>query len=421
MSAYHIIGIMTGNSMDAMDLVLSEFKGHKIKDICSYSKPYNTAMQKQCEVLRSLVLNKSRFEIEQLPLFTEFHDKYIRLLAEAVNEMCLQNNINKNSVDAIGFHGKTLDHNPPSRALLNNNQAYTLQIGSGQMLADLTGIKVVYDFRSPLIMSGFEGAPLIAPHNAHLSQGKDVIFFNGGNTSNFALISKGQTLLNTDAGPFNEYIDNFIRNNTTDAFDVDGKYGSQGKLIFPLIAQFFNICSSFYRQSLPKSGDPAYYNKEKIFEIINNEQIAFHNAVYSLEYFAAYIAAYALSLIPDNIPLPRNIMLFGGGWKNPIILQSFKDILAGHGHILDEHKNQFSSFLKRLKQPLNIRFSDMGKFMEARLFADMAFYRLENKVWELPEIIKSGQHIICGQIAIPQTMNNTVYTDKVSLAAKGWK
>ena len=420
MKTYRVIGIMTGNSMDAMDLVLTEFKNRKITDICSYSKPYEFDMQKQCEALRSLVLNKSRFEIEQLPLFTEFHDKYIRLLADAVNEICQQNNINKSSIDAIGFHGKTLDHNPPSRALLNNTQAYTLQIGSGQMLADLTGIKVVYDFRSPLIMAGFEGAPLVAPHNAHLSQDKDVIFYNGGNTSNFALISKGQTLLNTDAGPFNEYVDNFIRAHTADAFDIDGKYGSQGKLIFPLIAQFFNICSSFYRQSLPKSGDPAYYNKEKIFEIINNEQISFYDAVYSLEYFSAYIAAYSLSLIPDNIPLPHDIMLFGGGWKNPIILQSFKNILSGNGYVLDEHKNQFKSLLKRFKRPLNVTISNMGKFMEARLFADMAFYRLENKVWELPEVIKSGKHIICGQIAIPQTTSN-VYSDKISLAAKGWK
>lgn len=420
MKTYRIIGIMTGNSMDAMDLVITEFKDSKLKDICSYSKPYDTDMQKQCETLRSLVLNKSRFEIEQLPLFAEFHDKYIRLLADAVNEICQQNNINKSSIDAIGFHGKTLDHNPPSRALLNNTQAYTLQIGSGQMLADLTGIKVVYDFRSPLIMAGFEGAPLVAPHNAHLSQGKDVIFFNGGNTSNFALISKGQTLLNTDAGPFNEYIDNFIRAHTADAFDINGKYGSQGKLIFPLIAQFFSVCSTFYRQSLPKSGDPAYYNKKKIFEIINNNQIAFYDAVYSLEYFSAYIAAYSLSLIPDNIPLPHDIMLFGGGWKNPIILQSFKNILSGNGYVLDKHENQFNSLLKRLKQPLNIQFSDMGKFMEAHLFADMAFYRLENKVWELPEVIKSGKHIICGQIAIPQT-TSSVYSDKISLAAKGWK
>ena len=94
------------------------------------------------------------------------------------------------------------------------------------MLADLTGIKVVYDFRSAPLIAGFDGAPLVPPHNAHIAATEgDGCYYNGGNTSNFAWIIDGKAQIGADAGPFNEYIDNFIRDNTADSFDVDGKYG----------------------------------------------------------------------------------------------------------------------------------------------------------------------------------------------------
>ena len=167
MSKYRIIGNMTGNSMDAIDLVLTEFDGDKMCDVCTFTRPYEQDMQVKIEQLRRKVFNKTRAEIEALPEFRPVHDEYVQQIATCINEMCALNGIDKKSVDAIGFHGKTLDHNPPSKAHTDGSQPYTLQIGSGQMLADLTDIAVVYDFRSDPLMAGFDGAPLVPPHNAH--------------------------------------------------------------------------------------------------------------------------------------------------------------------------------------------------------------------------------------------------------------
>ena len=124
MTKYRIIGNMTGNSMDAVDLVLTEFDGDRMTDVCSYTKPYTKDMQERVEALREKTYNKTRKEIEKLPEFKEIHNDYIRQIAECVNMMCRQNGVDKTTIDAIGFHGKTLDHNPPSKANNDGTMPY---------------------------------------------------------------------------------------------------------------------------------------------------------------------------------------------------------------------------------------------------------------------------------------------------------
>lgn len=416
---FDIIGNMTGNSMDAIDLVLTRFHGDEMHDICSYSVPYCAKFQKQMEKLRQMVVNKTADEISKIPLFHTIHDQYIQTLAIAINKMCDQYNINKNNIDAIGFHGKTLDHNPPSIAKKNKSLPYTLQMGSGQMLANMTHIPVVYDFRSDFIMNGCEGAPLIPTHNAHISSTEgDAIYYNGGNTANFAVIKNKRVLIASDAGPFNEYIDKFIRNNTDQSFDCDGMFGKSGKTNHELLNQLFNICHEFYQMPLPKSGDPQYYNANGIFEIIQKQKIPFNDAIHTMEYFSAYIAAYSMNLIPINMEIPNNIFLFGGGWKNPVVYDSFKKILySQHATILPEHRATMLNLRQRFKHKPNIRFSKFADNMEPRLCADMAKYRLENKVWDTYDSL--DKNIISGIIAYPN--NSIQIRDKINRAAKGWQ
>lgn len=419
MAKYRVIGNMTGNSMDAIDLVLTEFDGDIMTDICAYTKPYTKDMQQRMEQLRAEVLNKTRSEIEMLPDFQAIHDDYVREVAECVNEMCAQNNIDKKTIDAIGFHGKTLDHNPPSKAKADGTLPYTLQIGSGQMLADLTGIPVVYDFRSDCIMSGFDGAPLVPPHNAHIAAKEgDGCYYNGGNTSNFALVVDDVAQIGADAGPFNEYTDNYIRRYTNKTFDKDGMFGKKGTLNKALLEKIFDCGRQFYETPLPKSGDPAYYHKDKIFKFAHN--IDFYDAVHTFEYAAAYIATQALTLVPENIKMPCEIFLFGGGWKNPIVRNSFENLLSGKGYVLPEHEAAFEKLRARFSKAPHVRDSAFGDYMEARLFADLARYKLENKAWEIPEVVQSGKKIICGRTAFP-SVPKAKYADQINRAAKGWQ
>jgi len=418
MAKYNIIGNMTGNSMDAIDLVLTEFDGDKMTDICSFSKPYTKNMQKRMNYLRDCVLKKTRKEIMQIPEFQEIHDEYVREVAECINEMCHKYQIDKKTISAIGFHGKTLDHNPPSK---DKTAPYTLQIGSGKMLADLTGIPVVYDFRSAPLMAGFDGAPLVPPHNAHIASSEgDGCYYNGGNTSNFAWIIDGVAQVGADAGPFNEYIDCFIRDNTSDTCDFNGKYGKKGKLDKALLQKLFDIGRTYYEHSLPKSGDPQYYHRDLVFKEIKDKKVSFNNAVHTLEYFAAYIALQALTLTDKKIKIPPSIVLFGGGWKNPVVRESFDSLLKGEGYVLPEHKVAFDTFLKRFKSNPIVKYSNFGEMMEARLFADLARYKLEEKAWEIPEIVEAGKKVVCGVVAKPNAKRK-IYDDCINLACCGWQ
>ena len=417
---YRIIGNMTGNSMDAVDLVLTEFDGDKMTDLCAYSKPYAREMQERMEKMRAQVKDKTKAEIRALPDFKALHDDYVRSVADAVNEMCAKYHLDKETISAIGFHGKTLDHNPPSQAKVNGTEPYTLQIGSGQMLANLTGIPVVYDFRSAPLMAGFDGAPLVPPHNAHIAASEgDGCYYNGGNTSNFAWVVDGVARQGADAGPFNEYVDNFIRTQTEDSFDVNGKYGTNGSLNKDLIQHLFDIGRAYYERPLPKSGDPQYYQKDQVFQVISDNKISFNDAVHTLEYFAAYVAVQALTLTDKNLALPPQFILFGGGWKNPVVRQSFEDLVAGKGYVLPEHRSAFQEFLKRFDRRPGVKYSAFGEMMEARLFADLARYKLENKPWEIPEIVRVGQQVVCGVLARPD--HRTAFADEINLAAKGWQ
>lgn len=421
MKTYKIIGNMTGNSMDAIDLVLTEFKGDQIKDVCFYTVPYIDDMRQKMAYLRKEAYQKTRTEIEKIPEFYKIHDDYISGIAKAIDRMCVQNGIDQKTIDAIGFHGKTLDHNPPSKAKADGTLPYTLQIGSGQMLADLTKIPVVYDFRSDLIIKSFEGAPLVAPHNAHiaLTEG-DGCYYNGGNTSNFAIIEKGKAKISSDAGPFNEYTDCLVRLKTSQAFDKDGAIGKKGKLNQDLLQTIFDFGRDFYEKPLPKSGDPAYYHKKEIFEYVKQNKISLEDAVKTFEYSAAYVAAYTFSLLPKDIIFVPNFILFGGGWKNPVVFESFEKLISGQSFILKEHEECFENLRERFVQKPKIKISLFGDYMEARLMADLARYKLENKAWEIPEVMKSGQKIVCGKIAIPNS-KKLKYDDCINRAAKGFQ
>ncbi len=433
---YRCIGIMTGNSLDAVDVVLTEFCDSRIKDICGFSLNIPVSLANRFRQLKFL-LSQNNGNIQAIAdkeenRFQDLHDEYIRLVAQAVNQMLKENHIDKKSIDAIGFHGQTCAHCPPSIAQSKEvSQIYTIQVGSGQMLADLTGIPVVYDFRSDDIMNFGEGAPLAPIHNQHIAQDLinkhifPLVFCNGGNTGNIALISQNkitsrQEVMGWDVGPFNHFIDLLMQNEQGLPCDTDGKMGKLGKINYSLLRKLFenavitNIHENFITLPPPKSSDPAWY--VYIDELLDSK-IAFVDRLRTVEFFSAYIMVYNLSFIPQDVEFPKYFLCFGGGWKNPIVLNDFKNLLHGDADVLPEHQEVFD---KLLTPGAVVKWSDEygynGKYMEARIFADMAKCYLTKEPFSYPETTGCIKPTVGGIMAKPKGKDTRLW----SRAAPGW-
>lgn len=410
------IGIMTGNSLDAVDAVLTSFDNDTIKDMAHYTLPYPKELtQDMLELRRRITEKKSVMsEVEKDDFFHKTLTEYTRLVATAVNNLCMENNIDKKEIAAIGFHGQTCDHFPPSIAQGEN--AYTLQIADAQLLADLTDIPVIYDFRSDDIINGGEGAPLAPVHNMHLSKDLKakglfpVAFCNGGNTGNIAVISEDMqthkpTVLGWDIGPFNHLADHLIRTHKNEPCDKDGKYGKQGKVQIELLEKLFNTVAinnegkNFYLQIPPRSSDPHWYR-------LPETDFSFEDTLRTVEYLSAYTFFHTLSYIPENLGMPSVFLIFGGGWKNPLVLNDFKDLLAGKSPILKEHKELFDKIHNRFKQAPTVDWSDKfgysGEYMEARIFADMAHSRIIGEPFSFPEGTGCKSPTVAGIFVLPQ-------------------
>lgn len=440
------IGAMTGNSLDGVDVVLTRFdEDGTITDLKAHSVSSPAPLTTNLRALRETInttsgdmeaaVQKFNEQSAEHGTFDDVQNDYIRFVADAILELikiavqdkALASQYDLGRIDLIGFHGQTCAHFPPSIARSNDSDTvYTCQIGDGQGLADLTGIPVVYDFRSDDLMAGGEAAPLAPVHHQHLAeqlrkQGHfPIVFCNAGNTGNLTVISvtagSGElSVLGWDAGPFNNYPDALVQLEHGEECDRDGMYGAKGKVNIELLEKLFDTAvitrdgRNFLLESPPKSSDPQWY---KLIPALTEKSIAFEDRLRTAEYFSAYIYVHAISMTPDHLQMPLNYALCGGGWKNPVARDHFAGLLNGdfeNNPILPAHKELFASLHNRLKRAeqesghkVIVEMSDTfgfdGTAMEARIFADAAVCRVMAKPFTKPSTTGVKRDTVCGII-----------------------
>lgn len=437
-----IIGIMTGNSLDAADAVLTAFHASgAIVDLEFFSLPLPERLFHLLKDLRAAIIaadgdmeaisrNYLYQDAQQTWSFDETLEAYMQFVAQAVaglrNKAAGNSNIppqyDISAIDAIGFHGQTCAHKPPSVAG-NANDAYTVQIGSGSRLASLTGITTIYDFRSDDLMHGGEGAPLAPMHNRHIAQGLidsgrfPIAFLNGGNTSNIALVTydaeKHIAVAGWDAGPFNHLPDALMRREMQLPCDMNGAIGSTGRVNIPLLRQLFEHAATtqcgnnFLLHAPPKSSDPQWY---RLVPELTDSALPFPDRLRTAEYFSAYALYHSLGHAPAGLVMPARFAVFGGGWKNPVIYRHFANLLSGsteHSPVLEEHVAWFSDIRTRMHAQCTPRlaWSDeyglSGDAMEARIFADMARCLIRSLPFTNKDTTNASAPVIGGIVAYP--------------------
>ena len=422
------IGINTGNSLDAADVVLTAFHDEgMIKDLAFYSLPFSEELYTRLKNLRHAINNANGDMAHIAAHYPDFEatlNAYMDCVIAAVHGLIkkakqsdIPDTYDLDHIDLIGFHGQTCAHLPPSVAQ-DGATPYTVQIGDGQRLADETGITTIYDFRSDDIMNGGEGAPLAPMHNKHIAQSGvfPITFINSGNTSNLAHITKTRSsndieVVGWDAGPFNHLPDMFARKYLDMPCDQDGAVGKTGQVNQTLLEKLFDSVAvdqsetNFLLKSPPKSSDPRWY---RMPDIVDDETIPVEDRLRTIEYLSAYIVFYSLGFTPDNLVMPSHFAVFGGGWKNPVIFEHFDSLLKNgtQGNIvIEKHHDWLADISLRLKN-VQLAWSDTygfdGQAMEARIFADMARCRISNIPFTNKQLTGTKMPSICGVIAYPK-------------------
>jgi len=173
------IGVMSGSSLDGIDVALTEITEHRCTVVATHFQAYSANTKESLLALHF----PSKNELEQSALMANQLASYY---AEAINALLEQNNLKPNQIRAIGCHGQTIRHQP----ILNGSIGYTIQLGNNSLLAELTNTTVVGDFRSRDIAAGGQGAPLVPAfhQSAFASKDKSRAIVNIGGIANISYL-----------------------------------------------------------------------------------------------------------------------------------------------------------------------------------------------------------------------------------------
>ena len=310
------LGLMTGTSMDGIDLSLIKSDGlNYFSSILDKYYKFDTDFRDRIIELRDKISS-----IEDL----KEHSKNLKIIereltlfhAEIINEIFKDY---KKDIDLIGFHGQTIFHKP--------EQKVSLQLGDGNLLSQLTQKLVVNDFRKNDLENGGQGAPLvpifhklISIHiNEKFGSSFPVNIINIGGITNITQISDNENIKAYDLGPGNCMIDEWVRKNSDKTFDEDGLIGTSGK-VNDLI--FNQAVDNFSNISLNNSLDV------KDFDISFAKGLSLEDGCSTITKFSAYLIAEALNKLDGKKKDFKEInILCGGGRKNKFLVENIKNFL----------------------------------------------------------------------------------------------
>ncbi len=322
-----IIGLMSGTSMDGLDVALCEYHGSGLNTKVKVLKFETVPFSEDVKIEIRKIFAKKDIEFQQLSVLNPWIGN---LHGEIVNQLLEKWGIPNNEVDCIASHGQTVFHAPKIQHKIEKFPNATLQIGDGDHLATKTGIITFSDFRQKHCAAGGEGAPL-AVYGDYLifsEKGKNRILLNIGGIANFTFLSGDllpEKVFATDTGPGNTIMDASVQKNYALPYDKDAEIASKGKVSNDLLFQLKN--HSFFKVNLPKTTGPEVFN----LEYLKNAQEKSNTNSLSNEDILATLCMFTAETIIDcmlkiaNAELLSEVFMSGGGMHNPLIVKYLKE------------------------------------------------------------------------------------------------
>lgn len=245
------LGIMSGTSLDGIDVVIVNFDKTLPKLLCSHSHPIPIQLKQTLLEIIKPTWKGSLSDIGTL------NQKLGEIFSEATNTLLNKSNTDRNTIQAIGSHGQTLWHQP------QGPYPFSIQLGDANLIAERTGITTIADFRSRDIAAGGQGAPLVpAFHKELLSHfDKNRIILNIGGIANITRlpsISSGGIADGFDTGPGNGMIDAWISTHKNQGYDKDGKWARSGRILNNVLNTLLK--DEYFSLTPPKSTGKEAFN-----------------------------------------------------------------------------------------------------------------------------------------------------------------
>ncbi|WP_207916357.1 anhydro-N-acetylmuramic acid kinase [Iodobacter fluviatilis] len=295
------IGLMTGTSLDGIDVALVDFSSKPPRLIAAQGTPLS-------DDLRSQLLNLQSPQPNELHLAQLAANAHSDACADAIHALLAQACFAASDIEAIGNHGQTIRHRPEC--------GYTLQIGNHARLAEKTGISVVGDFRSRDVAAGGQGAPLVPAFHQALfaSPQQKRALVNIGGIANISLLIPHQPACGFDTGPGNVLMDLWIHQHQGLRYDKDGAWAASGQVLPDLLEQFLQ--DPYFALKAPKSTGRDLFHRDWLKMNLSQRSDAPCDV-------QATLCALSARSIADTLRADEISTLYvcGGGAHNPTLMR----------------------------------------------------------------------------------------------------
>ena len=360
------IGLMSGTSLDGVDVAIVDFSQFPPQLLYSQSTPYPEAIR---QALKSLCQAQS----STLDALYGLDARLGEIYAESVNQSLQAATIDRDDVIAVGCHGQTIRHNPDA------SPAYTVQIGDPNRLAAACGITTVADFRRKDIALGGQAAPLAPAYHQFLfrSQTEDRVVINVGGIANITLLPADPeaAVLGFDTGPGNTLLDYWAERHLGKPFDDNGDWARSGQVIDGLLDQILTS-EPYFVLTAPKSTGTEYFNPNWLAAFLDEDQAA-EDVQATLVELTAITLTEAIRGLPA---IPANCYVCGGGAHNRYLVERFTKALPECGVQTTDNLGLDPDYI------------------EAAAFAWLARERINLRSGNLPEVTHASSNTILGAV-----------------------
>jgi len=367
MTKKYYIGIMSGTSLDGVDVVLCEIDAQRCTLLHSLEYPMPRELKN--DILAMINGKTTLEEVGQI-------DHRLGLLfTQAVGVLLIRENIDATTVTAIGSHGQTLWHDP------SGAYPFSMQLGDANIIAAKTGIPVVADFRGKDVALGGQGAPFAPAFHEFIFENinASVSVVNIGGMANITVLpqSDNDRLIGYDTGCGNVLLDIWIQKHQNVTYDKDGVWAKSGEVDYTLLDAM--MADDYFSKPYPKSTGREKFNEAWLDEMLTRRGSAVCSRVLEEDVQRTLVELTALSISNEVLKFNSDVaLLCGGGAKNSFLVERIKALMPN----------------------VEVAIAQNADYIEAMAFAWLAYKRMHKEVVNLKDVTGASTNAILGCVYI---------------------